>query len=373
MKLSILQENLKEAITTAARAASSYAVLPVLGNLLLEAAGGTLTVSGHNLEIGIKTRTAAKVETAGSITVPARLLSELIGSLPPERVDLEADELTATLKLGCGTYRTTVKGISADEFPVIADLPVSPGITFPGATLRRAIHLAIFAAATDQSRPVFQGVLWQFTENSLTLAAADGFRLSKVSRNGLSDITPGSSIIPAGALKEVYRLIDPEAVVTVYRDDRRAWFDTPAGLVTTTLINGEFPDYNRIIPKTHTTALQVPADDLKAALQLSRLFARDNGQILRLEITPAEEGQELGRLSLFATAAESGDCLASLKVRVEGPGLEIKFNCEYLKQAVEAIGAGAWLRLELAGLGNPGVLRDINDGTFVHMIMPMGG
>lgn len=372
MKLSILQENLHQVITTAARAVNSRSTLPVMGNLLLEAAGDILTVSGHDLEIGIRTQTAAKVETPGAITVPARLFSELIGSLPPERIDLEGDEDTATLTLKCGTYRTTVKGISADEFPAIAELPDSPGVTFPGATLRRAIHLAIFAAATDQARPVFQGVLWQFTKDTLTLAAADGFRLSKVSRNGLSDITPGSSIIPAGALKEVYRLIDPEQPVIVYRDDRRAWFDTPAGLVTTTLINGEFPDYNRIIPRTYQTALQVAADDLAAALKLSRLFARDNGQILRLEITPAE-GEELGRLSLFAAAAESGDCLALLKVRVEGPGLEIKFNCEYLKQAVEAIGSDAWLRLELTRAGNPGVLRDINDGTFVHVIMPMAG
>ncbi|MFN8459376.1 MAG: DNA polymerase III subunit beta, partial [Anaerolineae bacterium] len=208
MQLSCLQENLAKGLSIVGRAVASRSTLPVLSNVLLATDGEKLKLSATNLEIGINCWVGAKVAQEGAITVPARLLSEFVNSLPPERIDIKLDQDTQTLNLKCARIESNIKGIDAQEFPIVptatngdATLKLDP------TSLRAMIDQVVFAAATDESRPILTGVLVQFNEDNLTMAAADGFRLSvksAVLKQNFSDMS--EVIIPARALMELARV-----------------------------------------------------------------------------------------------------------------------------------------------------------------------
>lgn len=369
MKLSINQETLQAGIAVAIRAASTRSVLPVLANLLLETNEGGLQLSANNLETMITTWVPAKVDEPGSLTIPARLLADYVVALPPERVDLAGSEETATLELRCGRHKGTIKGIEAEEFPILPPLPTSGGIVLSPATFKADIGLVAFAAEKAETRPVLRGILLDFTPNGFTLAAADGFRLSVRSRNGLSGIEPGKLIVPAQALAEVAKLIDDDTeTLTLYRDDRLVFFDLGDTLLIAGTIEGEFPRYNEVIPKSHTTRLELDTSDLRKALKLARLFARDASGLVRLEVTPADINP--GSLALFATSAESGDCLADLPAWITGPATEVAFNVVYL-EAVLSAATSPRIALELNDRNHPGVIMLVGDNEYRHVVMPM--
>jgi len=179
MKVSCLQENFAKGLHIVGRAVASRSTLPVLSNVMLTTEGDQLKLSATNLEIGINCWVGAKIEEEGSITVPARLLGEFVNSLPPERIDMTLDEETKTLNLRCARFESNIKGIDSQEFPPVPTASTDDtAIKLEPESLRTVIDQVVFAAATDESRPILTGVLVQFNENDLTMAAADGFRLS---------------------------------------------------------------------------------------------------------------------------------------------------------------------------------------------------
>ena len=187
MKISCLQENLAKGLATVGRAVASRSTLPVLGNILLKSDGGRLRLTATNFEVGINCWIGARVEDEGSITVPARLLTEFVNSLPPGQINMELSERTQTLNIKCARFEANIKGIQASEFP---DVPTAETISGRNSlhldvdTFRHMIDQAVFAAAADESRPILTGVLAQFHQGQLTLAAADGFRLAVASADG---------------------------------------------------------------------------------------------------------------------------------------------------------------------------------------------
>lgn len=376
MKISCLQENLAKGLGIVGRAVASRSTLPVLSNVMLATDGGQLKLSATNLEIGINCWVGAKVEEPGGITVPARLLADFVNSLPPERIDLDLDESTQTLHLTCARFESHIKGIDAQEFPLVptAEDSAEAAMKLDPESLRTMIEQVVFAAATDESRPILTGVLVQFNDDSLTLAAADGFRLSvkatpmKENLGGLSEV-----IVPSRALTELARIaVDQEQQVEVIITPARKQilFHLENIDLVSQLIEGKFPDYTQIIPKGYSTRSILDTISFLKAARVSHLFARDSANIIKLEIVPAGDELMTGRITLVATSAELGDNVADLDASIEGDPLEIAFNAKYLIDVLSVIDTPQ-VALETTAASSPGVLRPLGDDQFTHVIMPM--
>ena len=374
MRVSCLQENLAKGLSIVGRAVASRSTLPVLSNVMLATDNGRLKLSATNLELGINCWVGAKVEEDGATTVPARLLTDFVNSLPPEQIDLELAVRTQTLNARCARFEANIKGIDAQEFPIIPTAEDGEkAIRLEPEDLRQMIDQVAFAAATDESRPLLTGVLAHFEGNRLTLAAADGFRLSVRSAPlGREVDQPVEVIIPARALGELARIsADQEDLVEVIITPARnqILFHLTDVDVVSQLIEGKFPDYNQIIPSGFVTRTVLDASGFLKAARVSHLFARDAANIVRLEISPGDELMP-GYLTLAATSAELGDNVGQVDAAIEGDPVEIAFNAKYLIDILSVVGS-AQVALETTSASSPGVLRPVGDEDFIHVIMPM--
>ncbi len=373
MKFSCLQENLAKGLAIVGRAVATRSTLPVLSNVLMATDEGRLKLSATNLEVGISCWIGAKVEEDGATTIPARLLSDFVNSLPPERIDAELVTRTQTLNLKCSNYEANIKGIDAQEFPIIVALSEDSGISLEPATLREMISQVSFAAAMDESRPVLTGVLAEISSDNLTMAAADGFRLS-VRNAELSESAPSSSsvIIPAKALQELARVSaeeDEPIRMTIASNRSQVYFRMTNIDLVSQLVEGNFPDYKQIIPQSSATHIVVDADEMLKAVKIASFFARDAANVVRVRVTPGEQGIG-GRVTVMATSAELGDNVTEIDAAVDGDPIEIAFNARYLTEVLSVIGTSQ-VALETTSPSSPGVIRPVGDERFVHVIMPM--
>lgn len=375
MKVSCLQENLSKGLSIVGRAVASRSTLPVLANVMIATDNGKLKLSATNLEIGINCWVGAKVEEEGAITVPSRLLGEFVNSLPPERIDLKLDEDTQTLNLRCARFESNIKGIDAQEFPLVPTAAdENDAIKLDPVSLRTMIDQVVFAAATDESRPILTGVLVQLNDDILTMAAADGFRLSvktaTVNQN-LHEMT--EVIIPARALMELARISGDQeqpVSVSIIPSRKQILFHLEGIDLVSQMIEGKFPDYNQIIPKSFSTRSVLDTAAFLKAARVSHLFARDAANIVKLEISPSDDELMNGRVTLMATSAELGDNVADVDASIEGDSLEIAFNAKYLIDVLSVIDSPQ-VALETSAPSSPGVLRPVGDEKFTHVIMPM--
>ncbi|MGB5932992.1 MAG: DNA polymerase III subunit beta, partial [Anaerolineae bacterium] len=303
---------------------------------------------------------------------------DFVNSLPPEQIDLELVTRTQTLHRKCARTEANVKVIDAQEFPLIPTAIEDKKISLQPEALRQMIEQVTLAAATDESRPILTGVLADFQEAKLALAAADGFRLS-VRSAPLSEPVPEPMrvIIPARALQELGRVAaDEEEPVEMIIPSARnqVLFHLAGGAlggpieVISQLIEGNFPDYQQIIPTSYNTRTVVDTKEFLRAAKIALLFARDAANIVRVQMTPGEG--EPGSLTLAATAAEVGDNVGQIDATIEGPAMEIAFNGRYLIDILNVIDS-AQVALETSTPSSPGVFRPLGDEDFVHVIMPM--
>lgn len=372
MRVSCLQENLAKGLSVVGRAVATRSTLPVLANVMLSTDNGRLKLSATDLEIGINCWIGAKVEEDGATTVPARSFIDLVNSLPSERIDMELIVRTQTLNLKCARYEANLKGIDAQEFPLIPALEEGEGqITLEPTAFRRMIEQVVLAAATDESRPILTGVLAKFEGNKLTLAAADGFRLSVRTAELPTETEPASVIIPARALAELARISTDEEDITlaITPTRKQALFHAPNVDLVSQLIEGNFPDYQQIIPKSYSTRTVVNTNSLLRACKTASIFARDAANIARFQIAP---GGELapGHITIAATSAELGDNVGEIDASIEGDEIEIAFNVKYLIDVLSVMDS-AQVVLETTTSSSPGVLKPVGDVDFVHVIMPM--
>ena len=375
MKVSCLQENLAKGLSIVGRSVANRSTLPVLGNVLLATDGDRLKLSATNLETGINCWIGAKVEEAGAITIPARLLTDFVNSLPPERIDLILNEETQTLNTRCAHFEANLKGIDSQEFPVVPGLDAGKEIIrLDPVSLKQMINQVAFAAATDESRPILTGVLAHFGPETLTMSAADGFRLSTKSIPLTHPVDEEFEvIIPARALTELSRIIgdqeEPIQIVLTASSNQILFHLDGVDLVSQ-LIEGKFPDVTQIIPTTYTTRTVLDARNFLKAARVSYLFARDAANIVKVDVTPGDDELAIGKLSLTATSQELGDNVSELDVSVEGDSIEIAFNAKYLIDILNVI-ESAQVALETTAAASPGVLRPVGDDNFIHVIMPM--
>ncbi len=369
MRLSCLQENLSRCLGVVGRAVATRSTLPVTNNVLLATEDSRLRLSATNLEIAISCWLGSMVEENGAITVPARLLNELVNSLPSEKIELAlADH---TLELKCARFEARISGIDADDFPPIPK--ISDGVTYrmePEA-LRAAINQVVFATASEDTRPVLTGVSAEFEQDTLTLAAADGFRLA-VHKAPL--LTPAKEkvevIIPGRSLAELNRLLSDQkepVEIAVGQNKSQILFRMRDVELVSQLIQGTFPNYRQLIPASYTTRAVVGTPDFLRATKTAAIFARDGSGIVRLQISPDDGG---GRVSVSARSEQVGDNTGEIDAKVEGDAAKIAFNGKYLTDVLGVIHQGE-IALETTTPSSPGVVRPIGADNYIHIIMPM--
>lgn len=373
MRVSCLQENLAKGLGIVGRAVAARSTLPVLGNILLATDNGRLKLSATNLEIGITCWIGAKVEEDGATTVPARTFVDLVNALPQDRIDMELAIKTQTLNVKCGRFANNIKGVDAQEFPIVPTPDEDHSIHVAPDVLHKMIEQVVFAAAADEARPILTGVLAKFSGKTLTLAAADGFRLS-VRTAQLEDGADETLevIIPARALAELGRIIGDETApisITVTPQRSQILFHLTNIELVSQLIDGKFPDYNAIVPKSTATKTVIDTGLLLKACKAANVFAREAANIAKVNIRPGDELTP-GHITMGATSAETGDNAGELDATVTGLPIEIAFNVKYLIDVLNVVGTDR-VSLETLNPSAPGLIRPIGDDTFTHVIMPM--
>ncbi len=373
MKTSVLQDKLAKGLSIVARAVENRPTLPVLGNILLATEDARVKLAATNLEMSITTWIGAKVEKEGAITLPAKTLADLVNNLSPERVDLTLDTATLTVNVRCGATVSNVKGIDAAEFPVIPS-GGEADITIAGKTLKEMINQTVFAAAKEDNRPILTGVLMQLDGNVMTMASADGYRLAVRTTDIEQTFAKRVDlVIPAKALTEVGRVIgDDDDVVTITLPKERdiVLFHMKHTDIATQLLEGKFPDFAAIIPRSYVTSSVMYTSDLLAACKRAEIFARDSAYSAKLYVKPAPGPGEPGAVTIVGMSAERGDNEGMLDASVEGEALNISFNIRYLIDVLNVINDERVV-LESNGAANPGVIRPENRDDFVSVIMPM--
>ncbi len=373
MKLSCLQENLNKGLNIVSRAVATRTTLPITSNILLATDQSRLRLTATNLEMAITCWIGAKIEEEGEITIPARLLSEFVGSLPNDKIDVSLSPRTKTLELKCARFEARISGIDAKDFPPIPKIEEGVTTTVEAEAFRQGTSRVVFAAATEESRPVLTGIDALFDGDSLTLAAADGFRLAVYKLSLATPVSPQTEvIIPGRTLSELGRLMadQEEAIeITVNPGKSQALFRLNNVEVVSQLIQGTFPNYSQLIPQSKNTRMVVNVADFLRATRTASIFARDGSGIVRLVITP---GAELGpaKLTVSARSEEIGDDVGEIDATVEGEEAKIAFNGKYLTDVLSVLDE-AQVALETTNPSSPGVLRPVGTDQYTHVIMPM--
>lgn len=375
MRVTCAQDSLNRALSIAGRAVASKSTLPILGNVLLDAADDALTISATNLELGITVRVPGTVVEGGRITLQARVLSEFVSSLHSGDVELSQDQGPLSVTVRQGQTQAHVRGIDAEDFPVLSRSVEGGSILrLEPSTFRDAISHVVFAAATDDSRPVLAGVQLTASDDSLSMAAADGFRMSvRKVKLGLPVEQPISIIIPARSLQELFRILgDASDVVelAVTPNQSQLLVTMQDVWLSTRLIDGTFPDLSQIIPRDWNTRTTVQRDDLLDAARRAAIFARNNNDVVKLEIAPATESLDIGRVTVTGTAADTGDNRDDVDAQVEGSEIQIAFNGRYLTDVLSVM-RDSRVAFELQSANSAGVIKSAESDDFTHVIMPM--
>jgi DNA polymerase-3 subunit beta len=365
-----LQENLNRGLGIVGRAVATRTTLPITQNIMIQTDEGRIKLSATNLDLAISTWIGAKVENEGAITVPARLFSEFVGSLPSEPVSIKVAAGAHILELECAKSQARIAGTDAEEFPIIPEVQGGVRVLLQPQVLRTAIAQVVFAAATEDSRPVLTGIKIELEGNNITLASADGFRLA-VYKGTLDEAIPEptQAIVPARALNELHRLLsDQEDPIEMLLDPAKGQvlFRLKDVEVISQLIQGAFPNYAQLIPENSTTRTKISVQEFSRAARSAAIFARDGNGIIRLHILPGEPGS----IQVIARAEEIGESTMELTANVEGEEAKVAFNSRYLTDVLSAISQDH-VSLEVTTPSSPGMIRPVGSDDYIHVIMPM--
>jgi DNA polymerase-3 subunit beta len=367
MKLQILQENLEKAVSTTSRFASSRAQLPILGNILLSAKKSKIYISSTNLEISASVQVGAKIEEDGEISVPAKVISELITNLPKETVTLVSEK--EQLKVSVSGFSSTVLGMNSSDFPKIpSTVDKEKSIHFSQDEIVKALGQVIYAASTDETRPVLTGVLFLFEKKSLSLVATDGFRLSKKT----IPLTEGkvaveSVVIPKGVLGELSRTASEDGGIlfNVQEKEKQVIFGIGDTVLSSRLLEGEYPDYEKIIPKSSTLKILIDKEEFARAVKLASIFARESANIVKIKVL-----KDIVKVSAESGTAGSQETSVDAKIESSEKDFEIAFNYRFVEEFLHSV-SGEEVKMEFSGVSAPGVFTDTNDSSCLHLIMPV--
>ncbi len=363
MKIEVLQELLLQGMGVVGRAVASRAQLPVLSHILLEATNEGLILSATDLEIGIRVKVAAKVLEPGKVAVPAKMFGEFLSALNPGKIEVSQEN--ETLFVSAPGYRGKFQTIGAEEFPAISETPKESIVcSLEAKNLSAAVERVVFAAAHDSLRPVLTGVLWEISKKKLRLVATDGFRLAIEELLIESSKEDLSILVPSRVVLEVIRLAGEGQIVVGYLPAKsQIYFEIGETLVTSQLLDGKFPDYNKIMPKEFSSEIKMGREELLQAVKATYIFARDNSNMVKW-------GIEEGKLILSANSPERGECRVEVAVSVTGEMSEIIFNAKFVLDYLSIVG-GEEVWLGTGGKLAPGMFKDPKRAGGQYVVMPI--
>lgn len=364
MKLTVLQENLANALSKTSRFASSKAQLPVLGNIKFSTHKTKLNLASTNLEVAISVSIGAQIEEEGEITIPSKVITELVSNLPAGTLNLEVEK--EQVKINSQGMKSVVSGMNASDFPPIPKSIDEKGvINLPKEEFLNSLSQIMFAASTDETRPILTGILLLFKKENLFFVATDGFRLSQKKLSLKGSEKEDSVILPRTALGEISRLsADGEQILfKLNKSENQVIFGIGDTVVSSRVLDGEFPPYEKIIPKSSTTKVNLDKEELIRAVKLASIFAREAANIVKISV-------EKDSIAVSAESQISGNQRTKIDAKIDGPEIEIAYNYRFLEEFLHAV-KGEDIKIEFSGPNAPGVFLDPSDTDFLHLIMPV--
>ncbi|MCS7235048.1 MAG: DNA polymerase III subunit beta [Armatimonadota bacterium] len=363
MKVRCAQEDLSRAMTTVGRATSARATMPILANVLLETTAGGLRVVATDLEVGVRVQIPAQVERGGQVTLPARLLAEIVSHLHAAPVSIRVEEGSSVAEITCQRASFELVGLPAGDFPRLPDSDVERVCALPGPLLRTMIRQTLFAASTDDTRPFLAGVYVTGEGEVVRFVATDGGRLALRTARVRMDRAI-SAIVPSKTMHELVRLCGAvEGEVEVGMVDNQLAFSAGDVRLFSRLVGGQFPNYQQVIPKEFKQRVRVGTEALYGALRRVAITARDSATVVRLA---AQEGV----LRLSSSTPEVGRAWEELEAEAFGEPMEVAFNARYLLDALGVVETEQ-VDLELTGPLSPGALRPVGSEEYVYVVAPV--
>ncbi len=361
MKLQVTQENLAKALGVVARVANARQTLPILANVLLKTVDNRLSVAATNLDIAMTQFIGAKIDKDGAITVPARLLQDLVASLPKGNLSLELND--NKLHLNTDKYQSVINGLPAEDFPVMPAIAGSAKWSMPAGELKAGLAQVVFAASADDARPILTAVYFHSDARSLSIAATDSYRLAEKKLPGVKNVN--SLLVPATAIQDLLRVItEADQAVEVTHDDQQASFQTGNITLVTRLIEGNYPDYAKLIPKTFATTAKLRRDEFINITKVSSLFARESAGSITIKVNEDDK-----QISIKSIASQLGENTAEADAEARGNG-EVTLNSRYLLEGLQAFDGPA-VEFCFNGKLEPCVLRAPGGSDYTHIIMPL--
>lgn len=366
MKVTIPQEELAKILTVASRFTTAKAQLPVLGNIYLSAEKNHLSVSATNLETAVSITKGVKVEKEGDITVPAKIISDLISNLKKVKVEIVSEK--EQLQIKSEDFSSTISGMNASDFPDVAQDVNPKHIVMDGEKIKDALSKVLFSTSSDETRPVLTGVLVITDDTTMSFVSTDGFRLSEKKIDIKKQVQEGKVIIPKSALSEVVRMVgeDEKIKISIAKKDSQVIFGIGSTILSSRLIEGEFPDFKKIIPETHSVLVNVDKSEFLRAVKLASVFARDSANVIKMKLAKKE-------IEISAESAQSGKQKTLVPASIERDGsedFEIAYNYKFVEDFLNAA-EGESIDIKLNDPNSPSVFLDTKDKDFLHLIMPV--
>lgn len=364
MKLQILQENLTKAVSQASRFTSAKAQLPVLGNILLSCRKTKIYIMSTNLEISVSSGVGAKVEEEGELSIPSRVLNDLISNLPKETITLESDK--EQLKVVSSGFSSTVLGMASTDFPKIpTTIGKDDAFSLPKKEFTEALSHVTFAVSTDETRPVLTGVLISILKGEMSLVATDGFRLSRRVIN-VSSEKDLKIVVPRLILTELLKDSGEgsEILFNYNEKDKQAIFGMDDVILTSRLLEGEYPDFEKIIPKQSVVNVRVDKEEFQRAIKLASVFARDAANVIKIKVLKES-------IKVLAEGSSGNqEAKVDAKIEKQDGDFEISFNFRFVEDFLHSM-KGEELVMEFSGVSTAGVFKDSADPSYLHLIMPI--
>lgn len=361
MKLQVTQQNLAKALNTVARVANSRNTLPILSNVLLKTDNNRLSIAATNLDIAITHFIGSKISQEGAITVPARLMQDFVSSLPDSVLNLNLTD--NKLHINNDQYQSSINGIVADDFPVMPAIKQGINWKTPAAEFKKALSQVVFAASADDSRPVLNGVYFHLVSGQAVVVATDSYRLGEARLAKTSKDV--NFLMPASAAQDLLRILgETDKEVSVTHDEQQVLFQVGDISLVARLIEGNYPDYRKLIPTKFETVVKLLRSDFINISKVSALFARESAGSITIKAD-----KEAGSVSINAVASQMGENTSRAEAKVTGGG-EVTLNSRYLIDALNAF-SGAEVEFCFNGKLEPCVLRSAEEKSYLHLIMPL--
>ena len=361
MKLQVTQENLAKALNTVARVASGRSTLPILSNVLLKTVGTRLSIAATNLDIAITCMVGSKISKEGSITVPTRLMQDFVSSLPGGVIDLDLND--NKLNITTDKYQSVINGVAADEFPVMPAIKGGTKWSIPAKTLKEGLQQVVVACSNDEARPVLTGVYFHTNEGKLQIVATDSYRLAEKTLIKTDDNI--KLLVPGSAMQDLLRILsDSEDEIMVTNDDQQVLFKVGDVELVTRLIEGNYPDYKKLIPAKFATTASLKRSDFLNIAKVSSLFARESAGSIKIEVSEAKN-----QVSIRSVASQLGENTASADCKATGDD-DITLNSRYLIDGLNALSEDEII-FGFNGKLEPCIIRDPKNQDYTHVIMPL--